>query len=342
MKKEENNNKITTNNLIALINIIDYYEEFSKNMKRFISKKDNNRDLIERLESISRNEICIKDMGARNFYKANKDAIDIINNYSSIHDFICLNYDYRGIPFDNYDKLDYYYDYLLKNKNKIEQIKLTLRKIKELDLTIINLNEEYNFTESNYYFSFNPYSINKEEFYYERFYYLDNIQILPNYEKNVIEYCTKKSDYKIVIKSFDNIYNSNEIYVNSLFFNPNSLPINISREETLDKILNMKKENNIEDRKIREAIELSVTTDDLEDQSIKTSSIINKMNNEIYKKELNILLNNILDSISKMREIEHLFYQDIINNSKKINEKRLSKEKRLYLEKRSMNELDSD
>ena len=104
----------------------------------------------------------------------------------------------------------------------------------------------------------------------------------------------------------------------------------------------MKKENNIEDRKIREAIELAITTDDLEDQSIKTSSIINKMNNEIYKKELNILLNNILDSISKMREIEHLFYQDIINNSKKINEKRLSKEKRLYLEKRSMNELDSD
>ena len=325
MKKEEKNSEIKIDNLIALINILDNYEDFSNNLKKFVKKEKYNRELIGKLHKISKDEFCIRDMGAKKFYKDNKEVIDIINKYTSIYDFICSNYDYNGNLIDGYDKLDYYYNYILKNKNNIEQIKLVLDRIKDLGINKINYNESYNFTNNTYHFSLNHKGCLN---------YLDNIEVLPGYSKSKIDYYTKESNYKIMIYNFDDIYETNEIYLNSLIFNPNVLPKKISKEETLDIIFNLKKKNNEEENKIREVIELSVAVDNLESQYAITNSIINKLDTIKNKKELKMILIEMLYSISKIREIENNQYQDLISNSNKITKKRLIKEKRNYLEQK--------
>ena len=332
--KKEDKKQIEINNLMALANIVDNYEEFSKNLKRVINFENYNRELITKLDKISRDEFCLRDMGMRNFYKGNKEVIDTINKYSSIYDFICSCYDYRGRPFNKFNKLDYYYSYLEKNKAYIEHIKLLLSRIKELGIEKIDLDEWYDFTAISYRFVLNHYNANVV--------YLENIEVLPSYEKKVIEYRSIDSNYKIVVEGFNEQYSDNEIFVNSLLFDVDSLPKNISKKEILDKIIELKKANIDEDLKVREAIELSVALDDLEGQYVRTNSIISKLDGVENKQELKRLLINILDNIGDMREIENAYYQDIFANSTKINQKRLVREKKLYLEKRYLNELDLD
>ncbi|MEE3342802.1 MAG: hypothetical protein VZS44_01780 [Bacilli bacterium] len=333
MNFKEKNNEIDINHLIALTNIIDKYKDFNNNVLIFIRSVKNNRELITKLDKISKKETCLIDMGAKKFYTRNRTVIDTINKYTSIHDFICSNYDYHGNSTDNYDKLNYYYEYLLKNKENIEQIKKILTKIKKLGFEKIDFDESYDFTKSDYYFTPKKIKIGKAIVFNNYLNYLENIEILPGFDADAIEYYTKGSNYRMMISGFGEESPKNKIMLNNLVFDINSLPDKIS-EDLYFQIINQKKSNLANDKKVRTAVELSTAIDDLETQCLKTNNSINKLEDISNKQELKETLLEIIENIRKLREIENNYYNEITTTNDNITNKRLIKEKRAYREKR--------
>lgn len=330
-------NKIDINILIALVNILDEYEIFHERMMNYIKNNRYNKEQISKLEKISIDNNYLVGSKAKDFYLNNKETIDTINKYTSIYNFIVSNYNYRGYPFDDYNKLDYYYNYLLKNKNNIETIKELLDRIKELGFKEIDLDESYDFTKQDYYFLLDWYKHGDKKIYYSNLNYSENIEVLPNYEKNTIRYHSKSSNYRIMINEFSEEDESifyREIMVNNLMFNPSLLPNKITKEETLDKIIKLKNANKREDEIIKDAIDLSINLEDLERQFIKTNKNINKIDSIINKEDLQKLLIEIYDNIQELREIENSYYQQIVKENNKITSENLNKEKKLLLDRR--------
>lgn len=143
MKKDYK--KISINNLLALAHILDTYKIFNKRVKKYASSK-NSRDDILRLYEISKGKFVLS-MKARKFYNENKNVIDIISQYSSISDF--MNFINKS-DVSSQGEMDYFYMYLNKNKDKINDIIKLLERIQELGFDEIKFNEEEDFKNKHY------------------------------------------------------------------------------------------------------------------------------------------------------------------------------------------------
>ena len=321
---------IDVNNLLALAHILDKYEDFRKNLIKFVSN-ENNRNDIYKLYKISKGEMVFSPK-AHKFYKNNKDVIDIINKYSVINMFMYYVHKQNG----EYN-IDYFYNYLNDNKDKLDSIISLLGQIKELGFKEIKLNEEETFKNEEYKLNTSMvksiiYSIVTD------IRFLENMELIPEYENNIIKYKTNGSNYCMVLPYRDDAkgWASNEIILNNLLFDPNRLPNSLKKEDTVDKIIALKETKKEDTTSIRELVDLGVKIFDLEKEYANLKYIVDRLENVKSKEELKKVLSNIKIEIEQLRQIN----KNEVKENPNVSEEQIEKEKQKYLSIREFQQID--
>lgn len=326
MKKEY---KINTEDLLALCHILDEYTTFNKKIEKEINPQ-NNRKFILKIWEISQGELVFQSKKEKQFYKENKEIIDTINKYSNIYRFINYNYDNHGKPDE---KLTYFFNYFSKNRNNINKIVEVLEKLKELGFTRITFNEKINFNEE--YHALNP--VLKENTHIT---YVANPIVTPNYTEQ-IRYKSNNSNYKIKFRIFleNEPLSIENITLNSLIFDIDTLPKSRNTEDIFNPLLKAKKEQSETTKIIRNSVKLNVTISDLENQLKITQTTINSLDNVGSRSELLELLINIKTEIEKLKTLG-INYNDEVTQNGNITSELLDKEKTLYLNRREFSKID--
>ena len=321
--------------IIALYHILDNYSEFIQNLSSLISTKYN-RDTIYNLYKISKGKFVVGSRKIKRFYQENKTVVDTINKYSDILSFINLNYDYQGNLSEN-SSLEFFYQYLSSHKDELNQILSVLEKLKELGFNEFKFDEDANF-------ACNEYAIDTCINRNIDINYLDNIQVVPNYQNNVVKYRTTGSNYCIIAKtSFGKLCAYEKtITLNSLIFDVKRLPETITKENIFDKLVSLKEEQKENCSTIKNSIDLSISIDDLRNQFDSTNRIIEGLNSVDSKDGLQDVLLKIKEYIDKLQTISTEYDDSISQGYSSITKEKLEKEKQLYLKRRYWDSIDID
>ncbi len=330
---ENNNKKIYTNNMIALCHIVDEFDEFEKRLIPAISPKYN-RDFIFQLWDVSKGNFKLGAIKAKKFYEENKSVIDTINQYSDVPTFINQNYGFHG---DYTGDLRFFHDYLLSHKGEIPKILELLEKLNKLGFSNFEFNEELDFTKEIY----NAYSKFSDNFY---LIYVANPQVIPNYTRH-INFNTVDSNYKMKlilsgITEKEIAEYGREIVLNSLLFDPNTLPEKIDKEHTFEQLLEMKKVQEEKASIIRSSVDLSISVSDFERQFNSTSTTINRLKGVDKKEELIAVLTSIKEDLEKLKKLSSEYNSSISQREPLLTPELLENEKSLYLERREWSRID--
>lgn len=324
MKKTYN---LDINNIIALCHLINKKEEvnsFSEELIEIGYKLDYVKfsKFINKIERVFNGQHVLLSGFEKKFYLKYKDVIDIIITYSNMSSFSDNN-NYRDI-------IELYNNYLLFHKEEIANILAVLNKLLDLGFEEIRFNEEYDFTKM--VFDYNP-----ECSHYTDITYLDNIQVLPSYP-GVIKYKSNNSNYRIDMEYTD-LYTlaNSEIWVNSLFFDPNRLPNSLNMEFVFDEINDKARQYYDINKKIKNSVNLSVGINDLLMQAEITGSMLDGLENVESRKELIEILNNILVEIKKLEKLSCEYNVSLSNKEPKLSKEFLEEEKKKHLSKRTKN-----
>lgn len=330
---EKEYKEISINNLLALAHILDDYEKFNKKLKKFVSSKYNRDDILH-LYEISTGEFTLS-LKARKFYSENREIIDIINKYSSSSDFICYIYDSDGSN-NLWCDLNYFYNYLKDNKEKLDDIIILLKKVRELGFGNIKFNVNDDFKNEEYKLS----TSKVKSILYSNIRFLENMELIPEYENNIIKYKTNGSNYCMVLPYRDDAkgWSSNEIILNNLLFDPSRLPNSLKKEDTIDKIIALKETKKEETTSVRELVDLGVKIFDLEKEYANLKYIVDRLENVKSKEELKKVLSNIKIEIEQLRQIN----KNEVKENTNVSEEQIEKEKQLYIKSREFQYLDLD
>ena len=320
-------------NLIALCHIIDEFEEFQNELIPILSSK-NSSDFIYTLSAVSKGTTKLGATKEKNFYTKNKYIIDKINQHSHLISFIDFNYGRNGMPYDNFQ---FFYQYILKHRNKLRKILGVLLKLKQLGFEKIDFNSDLDFTQETYkihtFFS-NNFNIT----------YFDNLTAIPSYNSDTISYKTNGSKYKITVGiSLGRISKYDKhIVLNNLIFDYTELPSAISKEEIFYKIIGLRQEKQHEYSLVSNSVDLGVSVSDLYDMYNSVSSKINNLENVEKKEELVQLLQTIKETILKMQTISTEYDKNIAEKNPTISEKFLEEQKKAYIRRRENSKLHID
>lgn len=318
---------ISIGKLIALCHILDDFEKFNNNLSSFILEngakeyidnqtmasclreyRDDDVDISERFDQFWRSKHAHDKKIIQKFYEANKNIIDTINKYFTIDIWVRYNYDHKGNLMNDSDLVSYY-KYLINNKDNLSNIISLLNAMQKLGISFVALDESLEFTNIEYEID-SSFKNNKS------IEYLDNIQIVPNFQSSNIKYKTTNSNYKIVLfpikkKSEEEISPYDvKIFVNSLVFNSNTLPKSISKADTFDKIVNLWKSNTDCVAATNHA-DLNTKLENLIPQIDSINDLISKLGNAENKPQA-------LEIIYRMRaDLDQLRTIDFDNNNRK-------------------------
>lgn len=318
---------ISTNCLIALCET-ENYNAFCKELEELI-KSDKGENLIYKMYNIMRGKFTIGNKKYKEFVKKYKDIIEIMKKNQCLSDMTIMKYDNFGENIPSTTE-DYFFKFITDHKSDIETIKNIAIKIKNLGFSQINYDKNFDFNTTEYELNRTS-SIN----------YLENIEIIPTYNNYSIQYNTKNSCYCIELDTYG--YGDTRkisdygrsIYLNSLIFDPNRLPNEITTESTIGFITKLANENKQDGKTIKDLVDTSVAIDDLIIQYNQVIKTIETIKNTKTKEELKQILNNILEEINKLKLINQSYEQEKINNSLKLSNSTIEKEKQLYLESRN-------
>ena len=325
MNKKEQPKIMSVDSLIALSNILDSYEEFDKNIQNAITEKNYLR-VSNDLLKITKKEKLIGGKIAKKLYNENKKTINTISKYSSISSFLHSNDKWHGTTNQSYypsHDLDYFYNYIDKNKDKLDQIKSVLNKIRKLGITNLELDENLNFNNKEY-------RINTSFHNNHELHYVANPIIIPNYNPTEVKYKTNESPYEITTKpdSFSwaifkkdiSKYNT-EIKLNSLAFDKDKLPNKIDVSTVFEKLIYLKYQvknicNNIENY-----IDLNINIEDLRKEvDIITNNIMENSDFDDKKAYIHETITNINESIKILEALNENYKDKLIKGNNCTNE----------------------
>lgn len=323
---EEKKYSAFIDNIITLCHLINEYDEFEKRLLAYISPKYN-RDFVAQLYDITvERKFKLGAKKAKKFYSENKEIIDTINKYSNVMIFINQNYGFHGESNENFQVI---YKYISSHKEEIDKMLVVLQKIKELGFDRLYFNEKLDFTKK-------IYDVSSEFWRIYRFTYVANAQVIPNYD-SYINYRTLDSNYKIELeKSFGEEFATygQEIIVNSLLFDPNTLPSKLDRENTYDKVVKSKNDQKEKTTMIRNSVNLSVSVSDLERQFSVADVIISRLDGIKNKEEFVAVLSSIRGDLEKLKTLTNEHNASISEQEPLLTPDVLENEKTLYLRRR--------
>lgn len=317
--------EIKINSLIALCEI-NNYDSFCEELESLIAS-NKNEALIYKMFCIMQGKFIIGYKKYKEFVKKYQDTIEIMKKYHCLSDMTIFKYNPNG-KLNKSSTEDYFFKFISYHKDDIDTIKNLALKIKSLGFDKIVYGENLDFTDIEYRFYTS---------YNDDFEYLENMEVIPAYNRNPIKYKTNGSCYRMTI-SADGC--GREIELNSLIFDPNRLPNELTKESTIEAIIKLANEMKDEYQHIRDSVAMSISTDDLMTQYNNTKKIIERINGTKNKEELNQILHNILKEITELKLASLEFENETIASSEKIDEDRIETEKQLYLGRRNYIDVD--
>lgn len=319
--------------VMAISSVLNQFDSFNQNLKK-LATRYNMKDIIYYLKKAIRGETTIfRKRGVYQFYQENKDTVDTIDKNSDIFAFLSLNYDDDGTikPY-----LYYYYSYLLDHKNQKEQIQALLQRLNELDIKEIAMNKDLDLTQEEYQFeSWQCHSVLYPVVY------LENMEILPNYEKDVIRYRSKGSNYKLLIGNERYAYIKNRIFVKNLTFPVESLPQSVCWKSIQDYILKLAESTKESKKALRNSVDLNVGLQDLDAQMADTCNTFTRIDEVNSKPELVAALTQIQTGIAALYGIKRDYEAEITIENPSLSQQTINEETKQYVKRRdSMIDID--
>lgn len=173
------------------------------------------------------------------------------------------------------------------------------------------------------------------------------MEIVPNYQSNVVKYKTTESNYKISIRPLVMLASGKipkydtEIIINSLTFNENRLPELISKENTFDKIISLANDKKDECAAIRTSVDLSMSLDSLSSNLDFTNNLLSKIDDIKNKDELLKVLSEMKLNLDKLKNAS-ISYDNSLFDKYSISKETFQKEKKLYLDRQYRSNIDID
>lgn len=329
-KRNRHCKKIDINHLIILCEIGEDYKSFCDDLERLVKSKSN-RCLVSKVYQVMQGKLSIGSNKYKKFIEKHKHTIEIMKKYSRLGDLTVLSYDEKGKRIENLDE-DYFYNYIQEHTEDIETIKAVVLKIKNLGFDKINFGEKLDFTGIEY----------KLDTLYESYFsFLENMQVIPTYLNSPIKYKTNGSCYRLnlkvnkVIDKYDR-----EIELNSLIFDPNRLPNEITAESTIDIIKKLSENKKEEHEDIRNSIDLSITTSDITNYFECLKKVAERINKTKDNQELMDLLNKMQDILVQLQSFGVNFENQVIASHLSISDETMEREKKLYLDRRHWVDVD--
>lgn len=328
-KWNEQCKNISINSLITLCEIGEEYKSFCDDLEILIKSKTNKDSVNEAYEAMQ-GKFSIRSKKYKSFIEKYKNTIEIMKKYYCLSNLTVLSYDTKGNRRENLTE-DYFYQYIQKNKEDIETIKEVVLKLKKLGFDEIKYGENLDFTEVEYYL---------DTFSGRDFAFLENIEVNSTYLNNPIKYKTNGSCYCMCLGS--NGYGAKKevskygrkIYLNSLIFDPNSLPNEITTESTIGAIKKLVANKKTEYSDIRNSVDLSIATSDLKTQFEYLKQIVDKIDKIKNNEELASILYQMQSIMIQLQNFGENFEKEIIDSNTSITAQTMEQEKKLYLHRR--------
>lgn len=298
--------KIYISHMLALCNMYKHYDEFKCDLNEKLSKFCKSSDFVSILKRVSLGEFVFNSKIEKQFYNKHKFVIDTINEFTSILNFVNLNFDEYGRS-DSESSLDYFYDYILKHEKDIDKIITLLYKLKELGFNKFELaNFELKYYSISKFYNENPIVV-----------YLDNMEAVPIASEKEIMYKSNCSNYMIIVET-ENGKNKFRIILNDLTFDSNRLPNSVNKIELINYIRDLEKSITKEKEIIWDAV---IITDSIECLSYIYNYVLQKINethDEKFKIKLLEILKQIEVKINELKVINNKHNGEITNDYKKI------------------------
>jgi len=339
LEKNKNCKKIKTNHLIVLCEVGENYKSFCEDLENLVKSKKE-KDLVKKVYHIIQDKSSFGSSKYKSFIEKHKHTIEIMNMYSCLSNLTVLSYNTKGQRRENLSE-DYFYQYISEHKADIDVIKAVALKIKNLGFDEITFGEKLDFTKTEY-------ELDTSYGYDNNFAFLENMEVTPTYLERPIKYKTNGSCYCLILGSsgFGNNkkiskYNR-EIELNSLIFDPNRLPNEITTESTIDIIQELAEKKKVEHKDIRDSVDLSITTSDLANYFEHLKVVSERINKVKDNQELMNLIIQMQNILAQLQVFGVNFENQVIDSHPSISDETMKREKKLYLDRRYWANIDID
>ena len=336
---EENKTiRMQVKDAIVFCELIGEYREFHEKFMEFLEGVKDPFKTILILGKLSLGERCHASRKIKAFYNAYKKIIDIIEKNAGMQAFSFNNYDYNYGRDKVFFKTDDFYQYLLANVDKKDEILSVLERLRTLGFEEFELNPMWDFSKETFKASFVR--------GFNDVVYLDNLESIPEYKNGVVKYKTTGSNYKIELRVFSSgVYSRiyarrDRICLNSLTFDADRLPKELSGKEICDEIIGLTAKKQQEYTAIKNSVDLSVGIGDLEYLLNKFNETVTKMESVDSKDRFLEELRNMQQSLNQIQTLSTAYNQSITECSSSITEELLQEEVKKYVIRREESKID--
>lgn len=324
--------------LIILCHIINNFEEFNNDFCELMKLNDR-IPVVTRLWNIvdlKQNKDMFWDSNynkkMKDFYRKHSFEIELINRYSSLIYFFNSHYDVKGNILKGQNcgnNFYFFYQYFLSNKEKTSQILELLMKMKMLGINTLKFNPGADFNNQDYE-AYTDFSANA------CFEYLENIEVISNYDEDKVRYRSLGSNYKITMEPcLRRNVSFNVITVNNLLFGADRLPDELSEKVVFAEINEFLAEEGEKWNDVHKALDLSarfsIAIDNFLGWFDGASNVIDNLKDAKNKEELISILLKIKGDLENLQCASLQFDDIICENNVLITKDRLeeAKEKKL-------------
>lgn len=281
-------------------------------------------------------KLSISSIKYKEFVEKHRHAIEIMNKYYCLSEFTIFSYNEKGKRKENLAE-DYFYQYIQNHYEDIEKIKAVALKIKNLGFNKIKFSEKIDFTKFKY---------ELDTLYGGDFSYLENIEIKPTYFNDLIEYKTNGSCYRLILttnisRNIKEVEKYNMIIeLNSLIFDPDRLPNEITTETTIGAIKNLAQNKKEDYENVRYSVDLNISISDLKDYFERLKAVTERIDKIKDNKDLKNLLSQMQNILTQLQLFGTNFENQLIDSYTDITDKTMKREKELYLNRRYLSNID--
>ena len=319
--------KIGTSDILILCDIGDKYTKFNHDIKELlVSNKPSS--LFENLYKLSCCFTSVSNMNIKRFYDKYRDVFEIISYYDNVRTFLHNHYNKKNGVRDE-DDLDYFYNYI---KSHIDH----MNDIKSLSIYISNLGFDFIYFDENADFTDSIYSIDANFDNNDKIVYLENLELVPTYYYDKINYRSNKSSYKIVVDKIclsDNFY-SQTIYLNTLLFNMKRLPLEIDKSNIFDPVVQLRDNKELILKKFRNSIELGVALDNFYKDIDYIKTIVNEIEDSKLRNLLNLELLEIQRRFLSLKLLDKEYIDSLSKEDGIVNSNGIEEERKKYIKRR--------
>jgi hypothetical protein len=229
--------------------------------------------------------------------------------------------------------INFFHKYIKDNKSEIKSILSLLEKLEKLGFKKIKFCENFDFSKEEY-------QVEAKYKYNHEITYLENIEILPTYDKNIVSYKTSGSNYKMVLKNMFGDYFMDggvlgEIYVNNLLFDASKLPDDINKKNFYDEIIKLKEANKKNCSTFKTSVSLSMDISDLNDIVNHIEKTIKGIDKNTDSSKLCLSLGTLKENLKELEIKVNEYNNNISSKSSNITKERIESEKIKQLSKRN-------